>query len=105
MTVSEPTTVPDHSSRMAVQGIRVEVIRGPDQGRAHTAASNSITIGTAAGNDLRLSDETVSRYHVELTCRGDRIVVVDHGSTNGTAIGGAWITTGTVRPGTVLSLG
>ncbi len=101
----EPTTVPHGSRSFPVQGIRVEVTRGPDTGRVCLATSGTISVGTADGNDLVLTDETVSRYHLELSHRGDRISVVDHGSTNGTISGSVAISSATVAPGTALSLG
>lgn len=50
-------------------------------------ALDRVTLGSAEGNDLRLEDPTVSRFHAVLHRRGDRIVVRDLGSTNGTVIG------------------
>ena len=101
----EPTTVPHGSRSLPVQGLRLEVTRGPDLGKVALATSGTITIGTAPGNDLVLTDDTVSRYHAELSHRGDRILVVDHGSTNGTLSGSVAINSATVAPGTVLTLG
>ncbi len=86
-----------------MKALAVEVIEGPDAGKR--ASSDRITIGTAPGNELLLTDPTVSRYHVELTRTGDRVQVVDHGSTNGTAIGGAIVERGAVPVGSVLALG
>ena len=50
------------------------------------ATSESLTIGSAPGNDLVTTDTTVSRYHVELRRQSDRILVEDHRSTNGTCL-------------------
>ena len=55
------------------------------------ATSESLTIGSAPGNDLVTTDTTVSRYHVELRRQSDRILVEDHRSTNGTCTGGVTI--------------
>src|SRR5262249_14682059 len=68
-------------------------------------AGEKITVGTAVGNDFVLTDDTVSRYHLELASRGDRILVQDLGSTNGTRAGAAFIERGFVMPGTSLTLG
>ena len=90
---------------LPVRTLQVEVVDGPDAGEASKATSEHLTVGTADGNDLVLSDPTVSRYHLELV-RGDQgIEVVDHGSTNGTIHQGVRIQRAVVRPGTVLSLG
>jgi pSer/pThr/pTyr-binding forkhead associated (FHA) protein len=45
-----------------------------------------VTLGTAEGNDLVLTDPMVSRYHLELRRSGGRILVTDLGSTNGTQV-------------------
>ena len=71
-----------------VRRIRVRVLEGPDAGASADASTESLSIGTAEGTDLRLSDPAVSRYHVELRRHLDRIAVVDHDSTNGTRVEG-----------------
>jgi DNA-binding NtrC family response regulator len=88
-----------------IQTLAVEVVEGPDQGLEAVAATESLTIGTADGNDLVLSDPTVSRYHVELLRTGAGIRVTDHASTNGTVMGGVRIERGIVRIGSVLRIG
>ncbi|WP_031086417.1 DUF1707 and FHA domain-containing protein [Streptomyces sp. NRRL WC-3549] len=45
-------------------------------------------IGRDPGNGLRLSHETVSRRHAELTAHGSRWILRDLGSTNGTCVNG-----------------
>ena len=58
-----------------------------------------IRIGSAAGNDVRLSDPAVSRHHCALERVGSGLRVRDSGSSNGTWISGvrvghAWLTDG-----------
>jgi DNA-binding NtrC family response regulator len=93
------------SPQLPVRSLRVAVTEGPDRGLEVTALGDRITVGTAQGNDLTLSDETVSRYHLELIGLDHGIDVLDHGSTNGTRIGSARIQRAIVDPGTVLQLG
>lgn len=64
-----------------------------------------VAVGTAPDNDLVLSDVTVSRYHLELRHLGERILVQDLGSTNGTRSGAVMIERAQLEAGTVLSLG
>jgi DNA-binding NtrC family response regulator len=97
-------TLKHRTTGVPLRTLRVEVVKGSDAGRK-LGDRERIAIGTAEGNDLVLTDETVSRYHVELAIRGDRIAVRDHGSTNGTAIGSAVIEQGSIGPGTILTLG
>ncbi|MDQ3038063.1 MAG: sigma 54-interacting transcriptional regulator [Myxococcota bacterium] len=70
-----------------VLAIRVEVVEGPDRGKTLEHATGDLSIGSAEGNALVLTDPTVSRFHAELGIRSGRVVVSDQGSTNGTRIG------------------
>jgi DNA-binding NtrC family response regulator len=98
-------TVPHRITSTPLHGLRAEVITGADAKKSFVATSDAITIGTAQDNSLVLTDETVSRYHVEVLRVGDRIIVQDHGSTNGTRIGAIQVERAAVPPGTVLILG
>lgn len=113
-----PTAVvPPHSTEPAgdvpglpVRTLRVEVLSGPDAGLIFVAAdraasSETSSVGTAEGNDVVLSDKTVSRFHLELVRGGDGVHVVDHGSTNGTLFHGARLGEAVVPPGAALKLG
>lgn len=51
-----------------------------------------LLIGRDPGNGLRLSHETVSRMHAELTAHGSRWILRDLGSTNGTCVNGQRVT-------------
>jgi DNA-binding NtrC family response regulator len=103
--MSRERTVPYGTSGVPLGTLRAEVVKGPDAGKTLVASSDVLTIGTAPGNDLVLTDETVSRYHLELKLRGDRIAVQDLGSTNGTAQGPTMIERGLISPGAILTLG
>jgi DNA-binding NtrC family response regulator len=90
-----------------VKSIRVEVVGGPDAGRSVGAKSDAISVGTAEGNDLVLSDPTVSRYHLELAREADRILLTDIGSTNGSLVGPALLrgASALIAPGTLIGAG
>ncbi|MCC7386461.1 MAG: sigma 54-dependent Fis family transcriptional regulator [Deltaproteobacteria bacterium] len=98
-------TVPHLPAKVSARGLVITVVSGPDAGRQCAAEVDSISVGSAAGNDLRLSDETVSRFHLEARTRGDRIHVRDFGSTKGTLAGPVAIEQGAVEPGSILTLG
>src|SRR5438477_12940523 len=83
---------------MPVQSLEAVVVEGPDAGLKASARSEKLTVGTARDNDLALSDETVSRYHLELAGSPEGIVVRDPGSTNGTFIGAVRVQSGIVPP-------
>jgi DNA-binding NtrC family response regulator len=104
--VDSEQTLPSRVSGVPVCAIRVQVTSGPDAGKS-AIADDALSIGTAEGNDLTLTDRTVSRYHVEIRREGDALIVSDVGSTNGTEIGAVSFRASSVRvcPGIALSLG
>ena len=63
------------------------VVEGVDAGAVATSEGEALSIGAAPGNDLRLSDPTVSRFQLEVRRDGGRVVLADPGSTNGTGVG------------------
>lgn len=65
-----------------------------------------LRIGRDPANGLRLSHETVSRLHAELTLRGGLWVLRDLGSTNGTTVNGRRVTGSVVvKAGDMVSFG
>src|SRR5262249_2803138 len=70
---------------------RVTVSAGPDQGQQR-ALQGPLFVGTHADAGLRLTDPTISRYHVELRPHPDGVLVRDLGSTNGTFLHGTRVT-------------
>ena len=103
--IGDQSTQRHRATAEPISALRLEVVEGPDAGQTFDASSATVTVGSAPGNDLVLSDGTVSRHHLELTVSEGRILVVDHDSTNHTSVGAVQISRATVRPGTVLSLG
>ncbi|MER7763561.1 DUF1707 and FHA domain-containing protein [Streptomyces sp. NPDC097619] len=65
-----------------------------------------LRIGRDPGNGLRLSHDTVSRVHAELSLREGRWVLRDLGSTNGTTVNGHRVTgSAAVRDGDLVGFG
>ena len=95
----------EFSGRVLVRSFCVEVVDGPDRGQAIEAKEDSVTIGTAASNDLVLTDRTVSRFHLELVAQSSGIGLKDLGSRNGTWLGEVGLKTATVPVNTELRLG
>lgn len=100
-------TVPHRVTGLPIRTLRVEVVQGPDTGKRFVAGTDTISVGTADDNDLILTDNTVSRYHLELKHLGELIAVRDQASTNGTALNGGAVLLdrARVRAGTLLSIG
>ena len=84
---------------------RVTVVSGPDRGLERVLESGTTLVGTHPNNDLVLTDDTVSRYHLELQVRRDGLQVKDLGSTNGTFHGDTRVTAITVQGATRLRIG
>ncbi|MEE1756554.1 DUF1707 and FHA domain-containing protein [Streptomyces sp. SP18CS02] len=65
-----------------------------------------LRIGRDPANGLRLSHETVSRCHAELSRDGGLWILRDLGSTNGTTVNGRRVTgTVVVQPGDMVAFG
>ncbi len=104
--MSHKQTLPyDDRPSVSIETLRADVLEGPDKGKSHEADAETLTIGSAEGNDLQLSDPTVSRYHVELERTSEGVRIRDHGSTNGTFVGQVRVGEGLVPPGVTLRLG
>lgn len=61
---------------------------GDEAGRAVTLAGPSVTIGRSPTNDIVVRDDGVSARHARLESHGDRWVLADVGSRNGTRLNG-----------------
>jgi DNA-binding NtrC family response regulator len=70
------------------RSFRLRVVGGPDAGLTHALDEGTTLVGTHHDNDVVLTDDTVSRYHLELRLRSDGVHVKDLDSTNGTRHGG-----------------
>ena len=84
---------------------RLAVVSGPDKGLEKIVESGTTMIGTHPNNDIVLTDDTVSRYHLELQVIREGLKVKDLDSTNGTFHGDARVTAITVQGATRLRLG
>lgn len=67
--------------------------------------SRQIVIGRAPENDLALDDAGISRHHARLTRDGDRWVVVDLTSRNGTWVNGCRVAQAALQEGDRIVLG
>ncbi|MFO0756721.1 MAG: sigma 54-interacting transcriptional regulator [Byssovorax sp.] len=86
-------------------GADIEVVSGPDAGATIAAQGAPIVVGTGSACDLRLTDDLVSRRHVELFSEPSGVRVVDLGSRNGTFFGEARVREMQLARSAVISLG
>ncbi|MBS2014566.1 MAG: sigma 54-interacting transcriptional regulator [Deltaproteobacteria bacterium] len=66
--------------------IRLEVTRGDRTGTTLEPSTDVVRIGRAEGNDLVVTDTHVSSEHAKIVFAGERYVLVDQRSTNGTTV-------------------
>ena len=71
-------------ARLRLPRCVLAVTSGPDKGSKVTVDKPIVRIGASARCDLVLDDPTVSRVHCEIRQIGDRYLLVDRDSTNGT---------------------
>jgi uncharacterized protein (TIGR02996 family) len=71
---------------IGVFAVVVSSASGPEQRFVFDKAE--ITIGRVSGNDLVLPNAGVSRRHARLAVKGDRFLLIDLKSTNGTFVNG-----------------
>src|SRR5262245_6518948 len=70
-----------------IRQFEVAVVEGPCSGDRVASRSEELSVGSDAGNDLRLGDPAVSRHHCVLRIDERGLALVDLGSRNGTFIG------------------
>ena len=87
-----------------VQQFKLVVLGGPDAGQQVVSTGERMVIGKHPSCDLILQDETVSRFHCEISIKG-RAIVKDLDSRNGTILDGVGIAIGYARGGSILTLG
>ena len=90
---------------LTLPGIKLTVVQGPDRGREVVAKRGLISVGTGTGNDLVLTDDSVSRRHIEIRLRSDEVRVADLRSTNGTEIDGVRVIDAVLSPGSLIRVG
>jgi hypothetical protein len=81
------------------------VTAGPDAGRRVASAGDRLAIGTHPAAELALTDDTVSRFHCDITVSGKLVVLRDLESGNGTIVDGVSVLVAHLRGGSVLTLG
>jgi DNA-binding NtrC family response regulator len=81
------------------------VADGPQTGQRCPVEGDRLLVGKDASCDLVLEDVTVSRQHLEIERVGDRFVIRDLESTNGTSVNGTRIREAFLAPGSTIMAG
>jgi len=84
---------------------RMRVTQGPDAGREAVSDGPELAVGTAATNQLVLTDPTVSRNHLAVRCTEYGYWVRDLGSTNGILLGPQLVRVAAIGDGAELAIG
>ncbi len=81
------------------------VDKGPRAGMAFVLPPGVTTVGRDPENDIFLDDVTVSRGHGRFEVDGEQLVVIDHGSTNGTYVNWSRTERQVLQPGDEVMIG
>jgi transcriptional regulator with GAF, ATPase, and Fis domain len=104
-TAPTDTVAAEREPRTEIEAADVVVVEGPDAGAHAPIPASGLRIGTAAGNQLRLRDPTVSRIHCELRPKKGCVQFTDSGSTNGSVANGVRVRDADLHPGDTVRLG
>jgi pSer/pThr/pTyr-binding forkhead associated (FHA) protein len=85
--------------------VTLRVLEGADRGRAYEQLPTPVTIGREEGNSVQLNDERVSRFHLKIQEDGEKLVLTDLESTNGTKVNGEDIQLRILRFGDTINVG
>lgn len=105
--MDETTRVaPDHDAPSPAGGTPHLRVFGPEDGcREYLLGSESLAIGRARDVDVRLVDDTVSRYHAFLFPSEKGYTIKDNKSRRGTVLNGVAIAQASLRHGDTLQVG
>ena len=81
------------------------ILTGAQAGRRFDLTDYRLTVGREPGCALRLDEDSISHRHAELFLVAGKVLVRDHGSTNGTRVNGTPITEAELQPGDVVAFG
>jgi transcriptional regulator of aromatic amino acid metabolism len=95
----------NRAERLGVQQFHLVLVNTDGAGNAFPINRDELRIGKAPENDVVVDHPTVSRNHLVIKRQGDRFLVEDQGSTNGTFIDGAQVREAYLRPGALLEMG
>jgi DNA-binding NtrC family response regulator len=108
-----PIPIPTHTvvgtrrkpDLLGVQEFHLVLVNTNNAGSSYPLTQPDVTVGKAPDNDLVIDHPTVSRNHLLIRRQGDRFLLQDLGSTNGTFIDGAQVREVYLRPGALLEVG
>ncbi len=85
--------------------VTIQVLEGLERGQVYSDLPTPLTIGREDENVIRLNDERVSRFHAKIQEDGERVILTDLDSTNGTRVNGHPVQMRVLQAGDQLSIG
>ncbi len=95
----------DANATRAGPPLKLEIVAGPDTGKKRKFKGVRMVIGRTPGVDLQLSDQSVSRRHVELIYGDQGVMMKDLGSGNGTKVNGTKVAEKLLEHGDEIAIG
>lgn len=84
---------------------RLVVIDGPLGCRTFDLDEPLVSIGRESSNDIRLDDPFVSRHHCVIRYEGERHIIEDLNSANGTFVNGERVNAGPLKEESLIQIG
>ncbi len=101
----ESSMQPPSDATRAGPPTKVQIIGGPDEGKVKRFNGVRLVVGRTAGCDLKLTDASVSRRHLELVQGEKGVLMRDLGSGNGTKVNGEKVEEQLLEDGDEIALG
>lgn len=95
----------DANATHAGPPLKLEIVAGPDTGKKKKFRGVRMVIGRTPGVDLQLTDQSVSRRHVELIAGDGGVILRDLGSGNGSKVNGEKVTEKVLTHGDEIHIG
>ena len=76
----------DLESFLAQHSVNLAILEGPTRGDLYVVDSPRIVLGRGSQSDVTLQDDSISRQHAVIEFAGDRFVLQDQESSNGTFV-------------------
>jgi len=97
--------LPGRVTEFRFRRFSLTVVEGTGVGSVCTSESSEITVGTAEGSSLLLTDPTVSGHHCVLQATPTGLLLRDLESTNGTTLAGYKLGSAYLKPGAMVGVG
>ncbi len=81
------------------------ILNGESRSETFSVSDLPLMIGRGTDKNVVLKDDRVSRAHARIELRGEKVFIVDQGSSNGTFVNESLVSEQELKPGDVIRLG